>query len=264
MLLAAARLRMGGRRLRALAAGDSTAAREYINGDSALRLTEARRDARIDALTLERLEARLIVLGDPDYPPGLRDLRAPPPFLCVRGTLPAAGVAIVGACGASRAAGGFAFALAARLGCAVVSGLARGIDAAAHRGALAAGLPQVAYVGTGIAQTYPPEHAALADAIVAAGGGLASERLPDEPLTRWSLVARDRLQAAHARVVVLVESDIEGGAMHTLRFARELGRPCFAADSEASGNCAALANGALPLPDDAESAAALILQHLAR
>jgi DNA processing protein len=136
--------------------------------------------------------------------------------------------------------------------------LARGVDAAAHRGALAAGLPQVAYVGTGIARTYPPEHAELADAIVAGGGAVASERLPDENVSRWALTQRDRLQAAHAAAVVLIESDVGGGAMHTLRFARQLGRPRFACISGASGNTAALADGAIPLGADVEAAALTI------
>jgi DNA processing protein len=264
VLLAAARLRMGGRRLRALAAGDATAVREFVTADSALRLTEARRDARSDAATLERLSARLIPLGDPAYPAGLRDLRSPPAFLCVRGTLPAGGIAIVGAREASDEACRFAHDLARALGLAVVSGLARGVDAAAHRGALSAGAPQVAYVGTGIARTYPPEHAGLAEEIVAGGGAVASDRLPDEGVTRWALTQRDRLQAAHARAVVLIESEIGGGAMHTLRFARELGRVRFACDRAASGNRAALADGAIPLDDDIAAAVAAITTRLPR
>ncbi len=262
MLLAAARLRMGGRRLRALAAGDGAAVREFVTADSALRLAEARRDARADAATLERLSAHLIALNDPRYPTGLRDLRSPPAFLCVRGTLPGGGIAIVGSRDASPAACRFAYDLTRALGRAVVSGLARGVDAAAHRGALAAGLPQVAYVGTGIARTYPPEHAALADEIVAGGGAIASERLPGDEVTRWALRQRDRLQAAHAVAVVLVESEVSGGAMYTLRFARELGRPRFACAAEATGNRAALAEGAVPLPVQIDAAVALIVSRL--
>jgi predicted Rossmann fold nucleotide-binding protein DprA/Smf involved in DNA uptake len=69
---------------------------------------------------------------------------------------------------------------------------------------------------------------------------------------------RDRLQAAHASAVVLVVSDADGGAMHTMRFAREAGRPRFALVSEMSGNALALASGARPLPDDARVAAATV------
>ena len=249
---------MGGRRLRALAAGDATAVRDFVSGDSARRLGEARRDARADAATLERLGARLIALGDPDYPGGLRDLRAPPAFLCVRGKLPHGGIAIVGARNASAAGVQMAYDLARMVGRPVVSGLARGIDAAAHRGALAAGIPQVAYIGTGIARTYPPEHATLADAIVAGGGAIASERLPDDGVTRWTLTQRDRLQAAHAAAVVLVESDIDGGAMHTVRFARELGRPCFVCAIDANGNHAAVAGGATRLASNVNDAASTL------
>lgn len=262
MLLAAARLRIGGRRLRALAAGDAAAVRDFISADSALRLAQARREARADAATLERAAGRVIALCSPEYPPGLRELRTPPAFLCVRGRLPAGGIAIVGARDASDAACTYAYDLARALGRTVVSGLARGVDAAAHNGALAAGLPQIAYVGTGIARTYPPEHAALADAIVASGGAIASERLPDDEVTRWALTQRDRLQAAHACAVVLIESEANGGAMQTLRFARELGRLCFAWVCPATGNRAALAEGAVPLPDAVEGAVETVIARL--
>lgn len=184
----------------------------------------------------------------------------PPPFLAVRGVLPVGGIAIVGARDAEENACAFARALAARLGRPVISGLARGIDAAAHRGALDAGLPTVAYVGTGLARTFPPEHAELAVTIVARGGALASERSnPNDDATACSLTRRDRLQAAHAGAVVLIVSDLAGGAMHTMRFAREFGRPRFVLDERASGNRAALADGALLLPRDVNAAASRIL-----
>ncbi len=264
MLLAAARLRVGGRRLRALATGDGAGVRAFINSDSALRLTEARRDARRDAATLERVGARVIALGDAAYPAGLRELAAPPAFLCARGIMPLGGVAIVGSRDATDAGCRFAFDLARALDCAVVSGLARGIDAAAHRGALAGGRPQIAYVATGVAQTYPPEHAELAEQIVAGGGAIASERLPDETAAAWAFVRRDRLQAAHAAAVVLVESDAGGGAMHTLRFARELGRPRFALRGEQTGNTLAVATGATPLPADIAAAVTAITTRLSQ
>jgi DNA processing protein len=259
VLLAAARLRIGGRRLRALANGDGAGVREFVSSDSALRLAEARRDARADAATLERLGARVVALGDAAYPRGLRELRAPPAFLCVRGVLPRGGVAIVGSRDASAFGATLAYDLARSLGRAIVSGLARGIDAAAHRGALAAGVSQSAYVGTGIARAYPPEHAALAEDIVAAGGAIASERLPDEGVTRWALTQRDRLQAAHADAVVLVESEIDGGAMHTLRFARQLGRPRFVCAIDVGGNRAALQDGATRLTSNVDEAVRIVI-----
>ncbi|BDE07340.1 hypothetical protein WPS_26160 [Vulcanimicrobium alpinum] len=258
-MLAAWRLRVPARPLRALGRGDSAPLRAWLGAESALRLAEARRDARVDLAALEALGARLVTPGDPDWPRGFDDLADPPAFLAVRGRLAAGGIAVVGARDASERACAFANALARAIGRPVVSGLAHGVDAAAHRGALAAGVATIAYVGTGIARTFPPEHEALADAIVAGGGAVAAERAPHDPATRWSLVRRDRLQAAHADAVVLVESDADGGAMHTLRFAERSGRPRFALESDAGGNRAALAAGADRLPWDAQRAASHIL-----
>jgi DNA processing protein len=260
VLLAAARLRVGGRRLRVLARGDADAVRTFIQHDSARRLAEARRDAYADRATLARISARLIALADETYPAGLRDLPDPPAFLTVRGTLPNGGIAVIGTRSPSPAAAALAAGLVTELGEPLVSGLAHGIDAAAHRAALAAGLAQIAYVGTGLARTYPPDHAELADAIAAAGA-VASERLPEEPVTRWALVRRDRLQAAHGRAVVLVESEADGGAMQTLAFARTLGRPRYALDCDASGNRRAIAEGAIPLPWKLQSAVLHFKQH---
>lgn len=266
VLLAAALLRVPSRRLRALALGDDGALRDWLANESAGRLAEARRDARLAAERMLECGARLIGLGDPDYPGGLKRLRDPPAFLIVRGALPRApwpeGVAIVGSRDADPEAAAFAAALAARVAAPVVSGLALGIDAAAHEGALDAGVRTVAYVGNGIGSTYPPEHAALAERIVAAGGAIASERLPGEAVAGWALIKRDRLQAAHASALVLVQSRADGGAMHTLQFARELGRPRFALRPRAgeayAGNARALAEGARELPWDPDEAASLL------
>ncbi len=258
-LLAAWRLRVPARQLRALALGDPAPLRTWLGDESALRLAEARRDAREDYATLEALGARLVTPRDEDWPAGFADLRDSPAFLAVRGVIPPGGVAIIGARDADVEASMFAFDLARRLPQPVVSGLARGIDAAAHRGALAANLATIAYVGTGLARTYPRAHAELAEAIVAGGGALAAERPPHDGVTRWSLVRRDRLQAAHARAVVLIVSDLEGGAMHTMRFARECKRPRFACDLPATGNTAAIADGAQRLAWDVDAAASRIL-----
>ncbi len=262
VLLAAALLRVPARRLRALALGDDAALRDWIANESATRLAEARRDARLAFARLERLRARIVPLAAPDYPAGLRDLKDPPAFLCVRGTLPQRarwpeGTAIVGTRTPDERALAAARVLGARAPGPIVSGLARGIDAAAHEGALAAGVPTYAYVGTGIGVTYPPEHAELEERIVAGGGAILSELLPDEAVTRWSLVRRDRLQAAHAAAIVLVQSEADGGALHALASACGLGRPRFAfeppggGDAAAyAGNAAAIAAGATALPWD--------------
>ena len=261
VLLAAALLRIPARRMRALALGDDGALRDWIANESATRLAEARRDARAALARLDALGARVIGLADADYPAGLRDLRDPPAFLTVRGTLPArshgcVGTAIVGSRAADAAATAAARRLGSRAAPPIVSGLARGVDAAAHAGALDAGVPTVAYVGTGLGLTYPPDHAELAERIVASGGALLSELLPDEPVTRWALVRRDRLQAAHAAVLALVASESGGGAMHAVRAAAALGRPRFVLEPRDGGgydgNRMALAEGAAALSWDAE------------
>jgi len=261
-LLAAWRLRVPARQLRPLARGDHGPLRAWLQSESALRLAEARRDAYDDLALLERLGARLVTPDDAEWPSGFADLRDAPAFIAVRGLAVGGsaprGIAIVGARDAEERACAFAYELAVRLGGPVLSGLALGIDAAAHRGALAAHLPTVAYVGTGIALTYPPEHAELAESIVANGGALASESAPRDRATPWSLMRRDRLQAAHAAAVVLVVSAADGGAMHTMRFAQDLGRARFAVDTDASGNRSALENGAVALPWSIGEAAAIV------
>lgn len=272
VLLAAAILRIPGRRLRAR--GDDGALRDWLASESATRIAEARRDARLAFETLKMHGAYVVALGDDRYPGGLRDLSDPPPFLIVRGALSSTrrreGTAIVGTRNPDACAERFAGAFSRHSPAPIVSGLARGIDAAAHRGALAAGATTYAYVGHGIGATYPSEHRELEDAIVAAGGAVLSEHLPGERVTRWSLVRRDRLQAAHAVSVVLVASECDGGAMHALTSARELGRPRFALESPLAagdgvaagygGNRRAIAEGAVALPLDLARALALVAE----
>jgi len=180
----------------------------------------------------------------------------------VRGALPKGGVAIIGSRAPPPEAAAFAYELAFRLGEPVVAGLALGIDAAAHRGALAAGVPTVAFVGYGFGCTYPPEHAALEEEIVSGRGAIATLLPPGTPASDEALVERDRLQAEHSRAVVLVCTEIGGGAMHTMQFARELGRLRFAVTPPAgaetlrewAGNLACIADGATPLPFDVGAA----------
>lgn len=262
VIIAAALLRVGSRRLRALARGDDGALREWIASESAVRLAEARRDAARMVKRLESLAARLYTIEDSAFPEAFRELRDPPPFLIVRGTLDPAprggrGTAIIGSRQPITAALRFAGELAASAPPPTVSGLARGIDAAAHRGAIANGRSTVAYVGHGFGATHPPEHQHLEDEIVRHGGAVVTERLPDEAVSNWSLVRRDRLQAAHARAVVLIQSEPDGGAMHTMRFAAQLGRRRLALAPPGEGfggNHAALAGGARTIDWDAATA----------
>jgi len=258
VLLTAAYLHIPARRLRALARGEDSSLKEWLEGDSARRVAHARHQAREASRRLASLGASIVTIADPRYPQGLRELDDPPAFLSVRGSLPLGGVAIIGTRTPPPEAQAFAREFAARLGEPVVSGLALGIDAAAHRGALEAGVPTVAYVGTGLGATYPPEHRTLEEEIVARGGAIVSERLAGEPVTKSALAHRDRLQAAHARAVVLVASEVDGGAMLTMRFAKQLGRPRFAlaayGDRCYASNAQAHADGARVLPFDVDRA----------
>jgi DNA processing protein len=184
----------------------------------------------------------------------------------VRGTLPKGGVAIVGSRTPPPEAAALAYELAFRLGEPVVAGLALGIDAAAHRGAIAAGVPTVAFVGYGFGCTYPPENAELEEEIVRAGGAIATLLPPGTPVSDEALIERDRLQAEHSRAVVLVCTEIRGGAMHTMEFARELGLPRFALTPptgaetlrEWAGNLACIAGGATPVPFDVDAAVVVL------
>jgi DNA processing protein len=266
VLLAAAYLHVPARRLRALVRGQERDLKEWVAEDTARKVTHARHEAKQALQRLRKLGGHVVTIAGAPYPPGLLDLDDPPAFLCVRGTLPERGVAIVGSRTPPPEAAAFARDLAAKCSMPVVSGLAAGIDAAAHHGALDAGAPTVAYVGTGLGVTYPPEHRALEDEIVARGGAVASERLPDEAVTKWALVHRDRLQAAHAAATVLIASEVDGGAMQTMRFANDLGRPRFVLDAQGQagygGNVQARADGAIALPFDVEAALRILHANL--
>jgi DNA processing protein len=152
--------------------------------------------------------------------------------LNVSGVLPQVpAIGIVGARGATRLALTRATRLAGELasqGFAVVSGGARGVDAAAHRGALAAGGATVAVLGTGLDQTYPEEHAGLFADIVRCGGALASPFPAGTPVARWRFVARNQVIAALSQALVVVEAGVLSGSLTTARAAAKLGRPVLA------------------------------------
>jgi DNA processing protein len=163
------------------------------------------------------------------YPARLRDLKSPPRQLWVRGTLAIAeppAVAIVGTRRATPYGERVARAIAAtcaRAGVCVVSGLARGIDGAAHKAALDAGGRTAAVLGTGIDQYYPRQHRSLQDQI-ARDGLVMSEFGPGETGHAGAFPQRNRLIAALADVTVVVEAPESSGALNTARYARELGR----------------------------------------
>jgi DNA processing protein len=183
---------------------------------------------------LPRFDARLVRWTDDDYPPNLRQIPDPPPYLFVRGDMPLADsncIAVVGACAASdaglRMAERLGFELAGK-GFAVVSGLARGIDAAAHRGALSSGGRTIAVLGCGIDLVYPPENREMAEEIISSGGALISE-LPigTAPLAE-NFPARNRILSGLCLGVVIVEAAERSGSLITARMALEQNRQVFA------------------------------------
>ena len=191
---------------------------------------------------------RFVAAGVGGFPAALADLTDPPLGLFVRGDLPAAkAAALVG----SRRAGAYGLEVAeylgrelARAGVTVVSGMARGVDAAAHRGALAAGGPTVAVWGAGPGRVYPAEHAALAEEI-AAHGCLLSEYPPGTPPEAHHFPERNRIIAGLADVVVVVEADERSGALITARLALEEGRDVMAVPGSVFSRLSAGPNGLL-------------------
>jgi DNA processing protein len=181
------------------------------------------RDAAERALSFAR--------GTPRYPPALADLSDAPERVYLRGRLPQGPmVAIVGSRAATPYGIGIARRLAAdlaRLGIPVVSGLARGIDAAAHGGALEAGGLTVAVIPAGLDTITPVHHRALAERI-AGQGALLSEIESGGPRFRGQFVERNRLIAALADATVVVEAAESSGALTTAHFARRLGRELLA------------------------------------
>lgn len=118
----------------------------------------------------------------------------------------------------------------------VVSGLALGIDTAAHQGCIDAGSKTIAVVGTGLDRVYPKGNSALQECILNSGGLIISEQPNGAKASPRTLVARTRLQMAIADKVVVVECERESGTMHAVRFARRFGKPIFALDCDWTGN----------------------------
>lgn len=180
-----------------------------------------------------------VPIGAPEYPPQLAALRGAPAVLWIVGdvaVLSRPAVSIVGTREASAAGLDAARRIARQValrGLAVVSGLALGVDGAAHRACLDAGGVTVAVLAHGLDRVYPREHAQLAADIVARGGALVSEHPPGVAPERRLFVLRNRVQSGLSCVSVMVESGVGGGAMHHARFAAAQGRPVVVVESAA-------------------------------
>ena len=205
------------------------AGREALGGE----LDAARqRAARLLRVAAKR-GIQALPFGAAGYPAPLAAIPDPPPVLWYRGAtqvLGAPAVAIVGSRSGSQYAREVAFKLASGLascGVAVASGLARGVDAAAHRGALDAGGPTIAVPGCGVDVSYPPEHGALLRE-VASAGAVAGELPPGEPPRAFHFPRRNRLISGLSLAVVVVEASERSGSLITARCAAEQGREVMA------------------------------------
>jgi DNA processing protein len=200
--------------------------------EPALPMRELLDQARVE---LERWDAsgmRLVTVLDRDYPPNLRAVHDRPPMVFIAGGLTPAdarGVAVVGARKATpdgvRTAQGIAEHLIAS-NYTVISGLAAGIDTAAHTSALTHGGRTVAVIGTGLARAYPPENAPL-QRTIASRCAVISQFWPDAPPSRRSFPMRNAVMSGVALATVVVEASDTSGARMQARLAREQGRPVF-------------------------------------
>ncbi|MCL4562889.1 MAG: DNA-processing protein DprA [Chloroflexi bacterium] len=176
---------------------------------------------------------RVLIREDEDYPERLREIDQPPPVLYMRGTLQSEdcwAVAIVGTRRITAYGRQIAEELGsflARNGITVVSGLARGVDAVAHDAALKAGGRTLAVLGCGVDRIYPPEHARLAERMIAQGA-ILSDYAPGTPPDSANFPPRNRIISGLSLGVVVVEAGDESGALITATFAAEQGREVFA------------------------------------
>jgi DNA processing protein len=229
----------------------------------AQRIAAAQSEIDVEAV-LELCRARgveIITSASGEYPRQLREIHDPPGILFALGKLlpaDALAIAIVG----SRHATPYGLAQAERLagslaraGLTVVSGLARGVDAAAHRGALAAGGRTLAVLGSGVLNIYPPEHQELAFD-VRRQGALLSESPPESPPLAGAFPQRNRIISGLSLGVVVVEASKQSGALITARLAMEQGREVFAVpgrvDSRASQGCHRLIRDGAKLVETAD------------
>lgn len=198
------------------------------------RLDAAFDRARQSLEDYQRADVHLVSFFDEHYPDRLRNVPDPPPLLYVRGDVrllaKERSVAVVG----TREPTVFGISAAEKLTAAlaadawiIVSGLAKGIDTVAHRIAIAHGAPTVAVMGGGLDRIYPAENKGLAAHIADGAGALVSEQPFGEQSRPQHLIARDRIQSGLSAAVLVAQSGVKSGTMHTVRFAAAQGRALF-------------------------------------
>lgn len=225
----------------------------------------AEESAATEIESVEALGARLIASCEPDYPPLLAQLDAPPPLIAVRGDpkwLKKPTIAIVGSREGSGSALLFAERLAADLGASgltIVSGLARGVDAAAHRAALATGT--VGVLAGGLDHPYPPQNLKLHDEMCERGAVISEAPLGSVARAR-DFPRRNSVISGVSRAVVIIEAALRSGSLITARAAADQGRDVMAApgsplDPRARGSNALIKQGATLIEDANDVIAAL-------
>jgi len=248
-ILAAARRRRGADDLRA-ASRDPAGIGNAMAASAAEALAVAARRPDVVLESMRRAGVSGLALDDPRYPDRLRRIELPPRVLFVRGAISSLQAASVVAVVGTRRPTDGGRRTAARIGAAltradaiVVSGLAVGIDGAAHAAVVAEGGRTVAVIGSGHGQLFPRSHDRLADAIVEGGGAVISEHPPSTLPTRGTFPRRNRIISGLADAVVVVEAPARSGALLTAAWALEQGRECFlvpgAIDSPQSAGCLA-------------------------
>jgi DNA processing protein len=205
---------------------------------------------------------RSIFYSDATYPQKLKEIFDPPVTLFLRGSLPDPEVPLAGIVGTRYPTGGAqaaAFRLGfdlGRAGVGVVSGLARGIDLAAHEGCIEAGGVSIAVLGNGIDQVYPTSSRRAGMTLLQRGGALLSEYPPGVPPLRYHFPARNRIISGLSRAVVVVQAPEKSGALFTADFALEQGRDLWVHAEGMSGPCSGgsrrLAQDGAPVASGAE------------
>lgn len=219
---------------------------------SQLRESLARRDVDAECALIEQHGVDVRFFGESEYPAPLAEIPLPPRVLYVKGTLESSDTRIVAIVG-SRSCTSYGRRVAdrlaqdlARAGWTIVSGLARGIDGAAHRGALQAKGRTIAVMAGGLATIYPPEHAELAEEVARSGALVSEVSMRMEPLAGM-FPARNRIIAGLCRAVIVVEANDHSGALITARHAADQGREVFAVPGPVDSRASA---GALKLLRD--------------
>ncbi len=219
-----------------------------LTSEVATAIATAAREAEGSLERIRGLGLEVVTLDDERYPTRLAAVDLPPHVLFVRGAVDALqaphAIAVVGTRRATTAGRGIAARIAGALAASeatVVSGLAVGIDGAAHAATLAAGGRTVAVIGAGHARLYPRAHTRLAQAIVEGGGAIVSELAPDVGPMTWTFPRRNRLISGLADATVVVEAPARSGALLTASWSLEQGRDCFLVpgpiDAIASAGC---------------------------